>query len=138
MRWIPVERRMTLKIAAAKAGVAVVFRVGGIHLRPGGMIVLFVLSLIFKGDFLSLLSTQSVGTTGTAVTERDPARDQREQLLVQFVTFVLNDASANGARSFERKACHTATPSCFEVFRPSDSAKHSLEACRNVHEESIL
>ncbi|HMJ21670.1 MAG TPA: neutral zinc metallopeptidase [Terriglobales bacterium] len=92
MRWIPVERRMTLKIAAAKAGVAVVFRVGGIHLRPGGMIVLFVLSLIFKGDFLSLLSTQSVGTTGTAVTERDPARDQREQLLVQFVTFVLNDA----------------------------------------------
>jgi predicted metalloprotease len=55
------------------------------------MIVLFVLSLIFKGDFLSLLSTQSVGTTGTAVTERDP-RDQREQLLVQFVTFVLNDA----------------------------------------------
>ena len=68
------------------------FRPGGIHLGLGSIVILFVLSLIFKGDFLSLLSTQSVGTTGTPVTERDPARDQREQLLVQFVTFVLNDA----------------------------------------------
>jgi predicted metalloprotease len=138
MRWIPGGQTDDVEDRRGESGSGGGFQVGGIHLRRGGMIVLFVLSLIFKGDFLSLLSTQSVGTTGTAVTERDPARDQREQLLVQFVTFVLNDASANGARSFERKACHTATPSCFEVFRPSDSAKHSLEACRNVHEESIL
>jgi predicted metalloprotease len=68
------------------------FQVGGIHLGLGGVIVLFVLSLIFKRDFLSLLSTGSVGTTGTTVTQPDPARDQREQPLVQFVTFVLNDA----------------------------------------------
>ena len=31
------------------------FQVGGIHLGLGGVIVLFVLSLIFKRDFLSLL-----------------------------------------------------------------------------------
>jgi uncharacterized protein len=68
------------------------FQVGGIHLGLGGVIVLFVLSLIFKRDFLSLLSTGSVGTTGTTATQPDPARDQREQPLVQFVTFVLNDA----------------------------------------------
>ena len=68
------------------------FQIGGIHLGLGGVIVLFVLSLIFKRDFLSLLSTGSVGTTGTTVTQPDPARDQREQPLVQFVTFVLNDA----------------------------------------------
>ena len=67
------------------------FQVGGIHLGLGGVIVLFVLSLIFKRDFLSLLSNGS-GGTGTTVTQPDPARDQREQPLVQFVTFVLNDA----------------------------------------------
>ena len=67
------------------------FQVGGIHLGLGGVVILFILSLIFKRDFLSLLSTGSVGT-GTTVSQPYPARDQREQPLVQFVTFVLNDA----------------------------------------------
>src|SRR6202162_187196 len=67
------------------------FQVGGLHLGLGGVIILFVLSLIFKRDFLSLLSSGPAGTTGTAVTHADPARDQRERPLVQFVTFVLND-----------------------------------------------
>ena len=67
------------------------FQVGGIHLGLGGVVVLFVLSLIFKRDFLSLLSSNSAGTPGTTVTQPDAARDQQEQPLVQFVTFVLND-----------------------------------------------
>src|SRR3984957_11692953 len=67
------------------------FQVGGMHLGLGGIVVLFILSLIFKRDFLSLLGPNSVGTTGTAVSQPDTARDQREQPLVQFVTFVLND-----------------------------------------------
>jgi uncharacterized protein len=66
------------------------FRPGGIHLGLGGIVVLFVLSLIFKRDFLSLVSTGSVGTGGTTVSQPDPARDQ-EKPLVDFVTFVLND-----------------------------------------------
>jgi predicted metalloprotease len=64
---------------------------------------LFVLSLIFKRDFLSLLSTGSVGT-GTTVTQPDPARDQREQPLVQFVTFVLNDAQNTWGRILPAQA----------------------------------
>ncbi|MGA8312644.1 MAG: neutral zinc metallopeptidase [Terriglobales bacterium] len=67
------------------------FQVGGIHLGLGGVVVLFILSLVFKRDFLSLLSTGSVGNTGTTTSQPDPARDQQEQPLVQFVTFVLND-----------------------------------------------
>ena len=67
------------------------FQVGGMHLGLGGIVVLFILSLIFKRDFLSLLGPNSVGTTGTAVSQPDTARDQREQPLVQFDTFVLND-----------------------------------------------
>ncbi len=66
------------------------FRPGGIHLGLGGIVVLFILSLIFKRDFLSLVSTDSVGT-GTAVSQPDPVRDQQEKPLVDFVTFVLND-----------------------------------------------
>ena len=94
MRWTPggssddVEDRRDETGGGGGGG----FQIGGIHLGLGGVIVLFVLSLIFKRDFLSLLSTGSVGTTGTTVTQPDPARDQREQPLVQFVTFVLNDA----------------------------------------------
>lgn len=74
------------------------FQVGGIHLGLGGVVVLFILSLVFKRDFLSLLSTGSVGTTGTTVSQPDPARDQQEQPLVQFVTFVLNDTQNTWAQ----------------------------------------
>jgi predicted metalloprotease len=68
------------------------FRPGGIHLGLGGVIILFVLSLIFKRDFLSLLSTDSASTGGTSISQPDPVRDQQEKPLVDFVTFVLNDA----------------------------------------------
>jgi predicted metalloprotease len=66
------------------------FRPGGIHLGLGGIVILFILSLIFKRDFLSLVSTDSVGTGSTAA-QPDPARDQQEQPLKDFVVFVLND-----------------------------------------------
>jgi len=67
------------------------FRPGGIHLGLGGIIVLFILSLIFKRDFLSLVSNGSMDTGGTTVSQPDPVRDQQEKPLVDFVTFVLND-----------------------------------------------
>lgn len=67
------------------------FRPGGLHVGLGGIVVLFILSLIFKRDFLSLVSTGSVGTGDTTVSQPDPARDQQEKPLVDFVTFVLND-----------------------------------------------
>jgi uncharacterized protein len=67
------------------------FRPGGLHVGLGGIVVLFILSLIFKRDFLSLVSTGSVGTGGTTVSQPDPTRDQQEKTLVDFVTFVLND-----------------------------------------------
>ena len=68
------------------------FQPGGIHLGLGGIVILFILSLIFKRDFLSLVSNGSVGTGATTVSQPDPARDQQEKPLVDFVTFVLDDA----------------------------------------------
>jgi uncharacterized protein len=88
MRWTPGGSSDDVEDRRDEGGGG--FRPGGIHLGLGGIVILFILSLIFKRDFLSLVSTGSVGT-GTAVSQPDPARDQQEQPLVQFVTFVLND-----------------------------------------------
>jgi uncharacterized protein len=91
MRWTPGGSSDDVEDRRDDSGGGGGFQVGGLHLGLGGVIIVFVLSLIFKRDFLSLLSSGPAGTTGTAVTQPDPARDQREQPLVQFVTFVLND-----------------------------------------------
>lgn len=91
MRWTPGGSNDDVEDRRDETGGGGGFQVGGIHLGLGGVVILFILSLVFKRDFLSLLSTGSVGT-GTTVSQPDTARDQQEQPLVQFVTFVLNDA----------------------------------------------
>jgi len=67
MRWTPGGSSDDVEDRRDEGGGG--FRPGGIHLGLGGVVVLFVLSLIFKRDFLSLLSTDSAGTAGTAVTQ---------------------------------------------------------------------
>ena len=89
MRWTPGGSSDDVEDRRSESGGG--FRPGGIHLGLGGIAVLFILSLIFKRDFLSLVSNGSMDT-GATTTQSDPARDQQEQPLVQFVTFVLNDA----------------------------------------------
>ena len=70
---------------------------GGIHLGIGGMILVFILSLVFHRNFFALLG---VGTGGgpSAVTSQDReayrAQDDSEKPLVDFVTFVLNDTQS--------------------------------------------
>lgn len=68
---------------------------GGIHIGIGGLLVLLVLSFIFKRDLISPLLNSGAATTdsGPAVTRpADPARDAAEEKEVQFVSFVLDDA----------------------------------------------
>ena len=88
MRWTPGGSSDDVEDRRSESGGG--FRPGGIHLGLGGIVILFILSLVFKRDFLSLVSTGSMDT-GTTAAQSDPARDQQEQPLVQFVTFVLND-----------------------------------------------
>ncbi|MGC2186715.1 MAG: neutral zinc metallopeptidase [Terriglobales bacterium] len=88
MRWTPGGSNDDVEDRRSESGGG--FRPGGIHLGLGGIVILFILSLVFKRDFLSLVSTGSMDT-GTTAAQSDPARDQQEQPLVQFVTFVLND-----------------------------------------------
>lgn len=65
---------------------------GGIHIGIGGLLILLVLSFIFKRDLITpfLNSGASVGSTSTT-RPADPARDAGEQKEVQFVSFVLDD-----------------------------------------------
>ena len=66
------------------------FNFGGIHLGIGGFLILLVLSLVFKRNFLSLAGFGG-GNTSTAISQPDTARDQSEEPLVRFVSFVLDD-----------------------------------------------
>jgi predicted metalloprotease len=69
------------------------FGFGGMHIGLGGLVLLFVLSLIFHQNFFALLGG-GMGSPATTTTVRRPnmALDEAEKPLVQFVTFVLNDA----------------------------------------------
>jgi uncharacterized protein len=68
------------------------FGFGGMRLGLGGLLLLFVLSLIFKQNFFALLGGGGAPATGSAaVSTPDPARDEAEKPLVQFVSFVLDD-----------------------------------------------
>jgi uncharacterized protein len=95
MRWTPggssddVEDRRDESGGGGGGG----FGFGGMHIGIGGLVILFVLSLIFKQNFFALLGGGggAPGETSTSVSRPNPALDETEKPLVQFVTFVLND-----------------------------------------------
>lgn len=65
---------------------------GGIHLGIGGMLVLLILSLVFKTNLFSFFYGGPVAAPVHSVsTAPDAARDQGEQKEVEFVKWVLND-----------------------------------------------
>jgi uncharacterized protein len=70
------------------------FQFGGMHLGIGGALILLVLSLVFKQNFFALLGGGGGGggsPNAPVVRQPNHARDQQEQPLVQFVSFVLDD-----------------------------------------------
>ena len=67
------------------------FQFGGMHMGIGGALILLVLSLVFKQNFFALLGGGGTGPGAPAMSQPDPARDQQEQPLVQFISFVLDD-----------------------------------------------
>lgn len=77
---------------------------GGGRLGIGGLVVLIILSLVFKQDFLGLLG--GGGTEGVPVEQREqaPVSDAREEPLVQFVSFVLDTTQAFWRADFAREA----------------------------------
>src|SRR5271157_5140917 len=95
MRWTPggtsqaVEDR---RDQSGGGGFGGGFGGGGMRIGLGGLLILFVLSLVFKQNFFALLGGGADSSTGPrVVSQPSPARDEQEKPLVQFVSFVLDD-----------------------------------------------
>ena len=85
MRWTPGGRSTDLE---DRRGAGPGLRLGG-GLGIGGILLLFLLSLIFKRDFLSLVGN---GVAPVADSQSQPVSDPSEEPEVQFVSFVFDDA----------------------------------------------
>ena len=91
MRWTPGGRSDDIEDDRDQSGGGGSgFNFGGIHIGIGGFLILLVLSLVFKRNFLSLAGIGGASSP-TQISQPDTARDQREEPLVQFVSFVLDD-----------------------------------------------
>jgi predicted metalloprotease len=99
MRWTPGGVSDDIEDRRGEGG----GRIRGVHLGAGGTILLLLLSVIFKRDFLSLFNgpVEPGAATGEASrTVEDPA----EAKLVQFVSFVLDDAQKTWERVLPQQA----------------------------------
>jgi len=90
MRWTPGGESQDIEDDRDSSGGGGGFQFGGIHLGIGGTIIVLVLSFLFRTNLFALLSG-GVPDAGTTVSRPDPARDEAEKPLVQFVSFVLDD-----------------------------------------------
>ena len=91
----------TSKIVAMKAEAAG-FNSARFRLGIGALIVL-ILSFIFRTNLFTLLGG-GAGDSGTTVSRPDPARDETEKPLVQFVSFVLDDTQKTWTQILPQQA----------------------------------
>src|SRR5215467_15413536 len=90
MKWTPGGPSQDIEDRRDEGGGGGGFQFGGMHIGIGGALILLVLSIVFKQNFFALLGGGG-GASSPAVSQPNPARDQQERPLVQFVSFVLDD-----------------------------------------------
>jgi len=91
MRWNPSGESQDIEDRRDEGGGG--FRLGGGHIGIGGALILLILSFIFRTNLFTLLGGGS-GDPATSVSQPDPARDEAEKPVVQFVSFVLDDTQS--------------------------------------------
>jgi len=94
MRWTPGGRSADLEDRRGQGGGGfggIGFGGGGMRLGIGGFLVLLVLSFIFKTDLFSLLGGGSPAV-GPASQSAPVPTSAEEERMIQFVSFVLDDA----------------------------------------------
>ena len=92
MRWTSGGRSDNLEDRRGASGGGFRSGGGGMKLGLGGTVVLIVLSLIFKRDLLTEFSGGVPGGQTAPSTQSAPVVDASEEKMVQFVSFVLDDA----------------------------------------------
>lgn len=90
MRWTPGGESPDIEDRRDEGGGSG-FRFGGAHIGIGGALVLLVLSLIFKVNLFALLGGGVAVGPAQEVSQPNPAQDEAEKPMVQFVSFVLDD-----------------------------------------------
>src|SRR5215467_1136047 len=101
MRWTPGGTSGDIEDRRDEGGGGGGFGFGGMHIGIGGMLILLILSFVFKRNLFTLLG--SGGGPSTSVSEPDRARDAREEPTVKFVSFVLDDAQQTWAAILQQQ-----------------------------------
>lgn len=86
MRWTPGRTSGDLEDRRGQGGIR------GAHIGIGGTLLLLVLSVVFRRDLLTPFTEGSEATSYVGDNSRPATDDPEEQRLVQFVSFVLDDA----------------------------------------------
>ena len=95
MRWTPGGRSPNIEDRRGQGGG---FARMGTGLGVGGGLVVLILSLIFGGDIFTSGSDQTGTRTTTSGGELAPADSAREEPMVQFVSFVLDNVQGTWAK----------------------------------------
>jgi uncharacterized protein len=99
MRWTPGKRSANLEDRRGSSGGG--GRGGGTRLGLGGMLLLLVLSVVFKKDFLSLANDPMLSGGSAPVQTGQPVQSSpAEDSLVDFVSVVLDDTQQTWAQLF--------------------------------------
>ena len=96
MRWKRGHQSANVEDRRGRGGVRGLPGSGPSQLGCGGILILLVLSVIFKQDFFSLLDQTGGIDSGPSASVQDvqPGGVDRDQELAEFVSFVLDDAQA--------------------------------------------
>jgi predicted metalloprotease len=100
MRWSPGGRSDDLEDRRDQGGGG---GIGGMHIGIGGFLILLILSVVFKRDFFSLVGAGNGISSSQVSSQPDPQRDAKEEPLVQFVSFVLDDNQKTWASILQSK-----------------------------------
>jgi predicted metalloprotease len=112
MRWNPGHRSRNVEDRRGAGGRGP----GGLRVGIGGMIVLLILSVVFKRDFLSLATTGAPGLGAPAGESGPFASTPAEDSLVDFVHFVLDDTQETWQRLFTERGS-TYAPAVLVLYR---------------------
>ncbi len=98
MRWTPKGRSADVEDLRGRSGGGRL-PVGG-RMGLGGLLLLLVLSVVFKQNFFTLLDTGGAGVTTGSPAGEPRGTSPEEERLVEFVSFVLDDAQGVWTEQF--------------------------------------